>query len=166
MVSLVNNCCTSYTLTGWPFCWADRDSLKLNTSPPTEHSRQQPHLPLPPQNWPFGCMISTPFVVSPSISTLSCHLVAFSCRLSHPIIFKHKTPFRLNIDLRPRICSDWSRIRPHRCGRFSTRCDRRECDRRIAISCSASLWCPFCRREACPSPQSQWATRTSGRPAE
>lgn len=65
-------------LTCFPFCCADLDSLKLNISPPTEHSRHTPHLALPPQNWPFGCMIRTPFVVRPSISTLSCHFVAFS----------------------------------------------------------------------------------------
>lgn len=67
---------SSYT--GWPFCCADRHSLRLNTSPPTDVSRHSPHSADPPQNWPLGCMIRTPFVVRPSISTLSCHLVAFS----------------------------------------------------------------------------------------
>lgn len=67
-----------FLLTGWPFCCADLDSLKLKTSPPKDVSRHKPHFAVPPQNFPFGCIIRTPFVVSPSISTLSCHFVAFS----------------------------------------------------------------------------------------
>lgn len=67
--------------TGSPFCCADLDSRRLKTSPPTEHSRHgvvPGFSVLPPTNSPFGCIIKMPFVVRPSISTLSCHFVAFS----------------------------------------------------------------------------------------
>lgn len=65
--------------TFWPFCWADRDSLVVNTPPPTDVSSQYLHFASPPQNVPLGCIIRTPFVVSPSISLpFSCHLFAFS----------------------------------------------------------------------------------------
>lgn len=67
------------SLTGWPFCCADLDSRRLKTSPPKDVSRHNPHFAVPPQNFPLGCIIKTPFVVRPSISTLSCHFVAFSC---------------------------------------------------------------------------------------
>lgn len=71
--------------TGSPFCCAERDSRRLNTSPPTEHSR---HGVVPgfsvllPAKSPFGCITNIPFVVKPSIvtSTWSCHFVAFSCK--------------------------------------------------------------------------------------
>lgn len=50
------------------FCCAERLSLSENTAPPTEVSRHGPQVALPPQKSPRGCMINTPFVVSPSIS--------------------------------------------------------------------------------------------------
>ena len=78
-VSYSKNITLNLILTGWPFCCADLDSRKLKTSPPNDVSRHKPHFALPPQNLPFGCIMRTPFVVRPSISTLSCHFVAFSC---------------------------------------------------------------------------------------
>lgn len=69
-------------LVTFTFCCAERLSLRENTAPPTEVSRQGPQVALPPQKSPRGCIMSTPLVVSPSISWFSVHFVAFSWNVS------------------------------------------------------------------------------------
>lgn len=69
-------------LTRLLFCGVDLDSLRAYTPPSTETSLQilgfgSVENPL------IGCMIRTPFVVSPSISPSLYHFVAFSCKKPH-----------------------------------------------------------------------------------
>lgn len=72
------------------FCCAERLSRKEKTAPPTEVSRHGPQVALPPQKSPRGCIMSTPFVVNPSISWFSVHLVAFSYKKKHIIVNSFK----------------------------------------------------------------------------
>lgn len=142
------------TLTGWPFCCADLDSLRLNISPPTEHSRHKRFSELV-----FGCIIKTPFVVRPSISILSCHFVAFSCQWQNRNYENGAFVMRLKVHSPLRIYSGWSRNQLHRSGRDCHHFDRLKCDKRIGKLCSAWLLHLFCRRVMCPWQQSQWEIR-------
>jgi hypothetical protein len=78
-----------WRLTTSPFCWAERDSRKEKTPPPTDTSRHRPDFASPPQNDPRGCIMRTPFVVRPSISRFSCHFVAFSCKEQFEVMHTH-----------------------------------------------------------------------------
>lgn len=159
----------SFQRTGWPFCCADLDSRRLNTSPPTEHSRHTPQSAKPPQNWPFGCIMRTPFVVRPSISTLSCHLVAFSYEFIPKQIndcadrTDRNAKNRCGSNLRPRKCSDSNRNQLHKCWPRVSHFVSLKFDRRNVKLCSASLWHLFCRRAAYPWPQNRWAIRMNDR---
>lgn len=147
--------------TGWPFCCAERDSRRLKTSPPTEHSRHRPHLALPPQNEPLGCIIKTPLVVRPSISTLSCHFVAFSCKQQwSSLAWEFHKEFG-TVYLRPRIYFCSNQIRRQRFLPWRAHIDSPKCGTQNEKSCSALPSHPSYHRATCPLQRNQWAILTS-----